>query len=118
MYTIAGNPGILGRSALWVFSPAPDSPSSRRVAAGAGRQAGSVGKAATSWGPSAQHPARPRGEGDSSPGDPGEFQPPPKAGEKDSGLLRGLFRSIRKGDKLSAPFILLVLLKQLKKVFL
>ena len=114
VYKIPGNPGILRRRVLWVFFPVPSSPSSCQVAAGAGTQACSVGKAATSWGPSAQHPALPRGQGDSSPGDLKDSQPPQRLG-KDSGLRRELFGSIRKGDKLSAPFILPVLLKQLEK---
>lgn len=47
--------------------PSRGSPPSRRAAAGAGTGAGSVGKAATSRGPSAQHPALPGDKGTAAP---------------------------------------------------
>lgn len=73
VYQIPGNPGIPRRRGFFLaggfFSPVLSSPPSRQVAAGAGTAACSVDKAATSWGPPAQHPALPRGRGDSSPGE-------------------------------------------------
>lgn len=122
VYQIPGNPGIPRRRGFFLaggfFSPVLSSPPSRQVAAGAGTASCSVDKAATSWGPPAQHPALPRGRGDSSPGETsgtllGDSRPPRRLG-KGSGLLRGLFGSIREGGELSAPFVLLVR-KQLEK---
>lgn len=62
LYKIAENPGILPQSVFLLFFSLPLAP---RTTAGSCRAGGSssVGKAAIWWGPSAQHPALPRGQG-------------------------------------------------------
>lgn len=63
LYKIAENPGILPQSVFFVFFFSL--PLAPRTTAGSCRAGGSssVGKAAIWWGPSAQHPALPRGQG-------------------------------------------------------